>query len=168
MTSKSATILTPSMSTMTLGNLPMGTIFYWLAILNRINDHCNSLLNMTLSASCRDGISSFLLLTFLGWAIHFCLPFDLFHVIITTDPMDPKAAKLPILSPICSRVVLLQLHLPLILCIIQNHFASLCLVSMMWDTLWPSFDMVGSYRLHFIIREFDQETPFQYLKACMS
>ena len=82
----------------------------------------NSLLNMTLLASCRVSISSFRSLTFLGWSIHFCLPFDLCCVIMTTDPMDPKAAKLPVVSLICSRVVLLQLHLPLILCTIQKQF----------------------------------------------
>ena len=55
----------------------------------------SSLLNMTLSASCRVGISSFLSLTFLDWAIHICLPFYLCHVIMTTDRMDPKFSKLP-------------------------------------------------------------------------
>ena len=111
----------------------------------------NSLLNMTLSASCWVGISSFVSLTFLDWAIHFFLPFDLCHIVMTTNPVDPKAAKLPVVSLICSRVVLLRLHLPLILFIIQNHFASLCLMSMMWDTSWPSFDIVTSYRLQLII-----------------
>ena len=134
---------------------------------NSISCVCNSLLNMTLSASCQVGISSFSSLTFLGLAVHFFLPFDLCHIIMITDPMDPKATKLPFVSSICSRVVLLQLHLPLILCIIQNHLASLCLVSMMWDTLWPSFDIVTSYQLRLIIWEFDRETPFQYLRACM-
>lgn len=34
-------------------------------------------------------------LTFLGYGIYFYLPFDLCHITMTTDPMDPKAAKLP-------------------------------------------------------------------------
>lgn len=42
-----------------------------------------------------------------GLGHSFCLPFDVYHVIMTTDPMDPKAAKLPVVSPICLRVVLL-------------------------------------------------------------
>jgi len=33
-------------------------------------------------------------LTFLGWATHFFLPFDLCHIIMTTDSMDPTTAKL--------------------------------------------------------------------------
>lgn len=33
-------------------------------------------------------------LTFLGWAAHYFLPFDLCHVIKTFDPMDPKADKI--------------------------------------------------------------------------
>ena len=125
-------------------------------------------MNMTLVVSCLVGISSFVSLTFLDWDIHFFLPFDLFHVIMITNSMDTNATKLPVVSPICSRVVLLQLHLPPILCIIQNHFASLCLVSMMWDTLWPSFDTFSSCRLQLIIRKVDQETRFQYLRVCMT
>lgn len=86
---------------------------------------------------------------------------------MTTDPMDPKAAKLIVVSPICSRVVLLQLHLPLILCIIQNHFASSRLMLMMWDWLWPSFDTTAFHRIQLIIREVDQEIPFDTLElAC--
>ena len=119
------------------------------------------------SVSCRDGISSFLLLIFLGWAVHFFLPFDLYHIIMTTDPMDSKAAKLPVMSSIFSRVVLLQLHLPPILCIIQNHFASLCLVSMMWDTLCPSFDTFTSCQLHRIIQKLTERLPSSTLEiAC--
>jgi len=115
----------------------------------------SSLLNMTLSASCRVGTSSLLSLTSLCWVVHFFLPFDLYKIIMTTDPMDPKATKHLVVSSICSRVFLLQLHLPLILCIIQNHFSSFCLMSMMWDTLWPSFDTVTSCRLQLIIQEVD-------------
>ena len=86
---------------------------------------------MTLFASCQVGTSSFVSLTFLGFGpFIFFLPSNLCHVVMTTDPMDPKTAKLPVVSPICSRVVLLQLHLPLILCIIQNHLRPL--VSHQW------------------------------------
>jgi len=84
---------------------------------------------------------------------------------MTTNPMDLKTVKIPVMSPICSRVVLLQFFLPPILCIIHNHFASFCFVSMMWETLWPSFDMVVSRQLQLIIWEFDREIPFQYLRA---
>lgn len=53
-----------------------------------------SLLNMTLSALFWVGISS--LHCWLSWVgpFIFFLPFDLCHVIMTSDPMDPKAAKL--------------------------------------------------------------------------
>ena len=128
---------------------------WWGKIGNSISHVGSSLLNMTLSSSCRVGISSFSSFTFLGLATISCLPFYLYHIIMTTDPMDPKVSKLLVASSICSRVVLLQLHLPLILCIIQNHFSSFCLLSMMWETLWPSFDTVFSRRLELIIREVD-------------
>jgi len=122
-----------------------GTCQKWLGKFgNLISCVGSSLLNMTLSPSCWVWISSFESLTFLGWAINFCLPFDLYHVMMTTNPMDPKASKLPVVSLVCSRVIILQLHLPLILCIIQNHLASFCLMSMMWKKLWPSFDTVFS------------------------
>ena len=127
----------------------------------------NSLLNMTSFLRVELGYPP--LYHWPSWvlAIHFFLASDLCYVAMTTDPMDPKSAKLLVVLSICWRVVLLQLHLPLILCIIQNHFASLCLMSMMWDTLCPSFDTVSSCRLQLIIREVDPETPFQYLRACM-
>ena len=83
---------------------------------------------------------------------------------MNTDPMDPKAAKIPNVSLIHSRFVLLQLHLPLILCIIQNYFSSSRLSSMMGDSLWPSFDTVTFRRLQLIIQGFDQETHFQLLE----
>ena len=128
---------------------------WWRKIWKSISCVGNTLMNMTLFASCRVGTSSFVSLTFLGWAVHFFLPFDLCHIIMTTDPMDPKAVKLPVVSLICSRVVLLQLHLPLILCIIQNCFPSSRLTSMMWDSLLPSFDIVAYCRLQLIIWEVD-------------
>ena len=115
----------------------------------------------------RLGYFPFVSLTFLGLGCSVFLPFDLCDVIMTTNPMDPKAAKLPVVSPICSRVVLLQLHLPLFLCIIQNHFVSSHLVLMMWDSLWPSFDTVTFHWHQLIIWEVDREAPFQYLRACM-
>ena len=37
----------------------------------------------------------------------------------------------------------------------------------MWETLWPSFDQVTSYRLQLIIQEAELETPSWYLRACM-
>ena len=43
----------------------------------------------------------------------------------------------------------------------------LCLVSLMWESLWPSFEKVASCRLQLIIREVDLEAPFRYLGACM-
>ena len=62
---------------------------WWGEIENSISRVSSSLLNMTLSALCQVGISSFSSLTFLGWVIYFSLLFDLYHVIMTTDPMDP-------------------------------------------------------------------------------
>lgn len=40
-TSKSVMVWTPLMSTMMPVNLPIGTIFCWLVILNCISNHCN-------------------------------------------------------------------------------------------------------------------------------
>jgi len=61
---------------------------------NSISHVGRSLLNMSLSSLCRVGISSILSFTFQGWVIHFFLPFDLCHIIITTNPKDKKASKL--------------------------------------------------------------------------
>ena len=43
----------------------------------------------------------------------------------------------------------------------------LCLVSMMWETLWPTFDQGHFLSLQLIIQEDDLETPLWYLGACM-
>ena len=43
----------------------------------------------------------------------------------------------------------------------------LCLVSMMWETLWPTFNQVTSFRLQLFIQEVDPKTPFRYPGACM-
>ena len=95
---------------------------------NSVSYVSSSLLNMTLSTSCQVGTSSFLSLTFLGWAIYFCLPFDLCHVIMTTDPMDPKAAKLLVMVVYmfksCPSAVTLtsdSLYHPKSFCILSSH-----------------------------------------------
>ena len=93
---------------------------------------------------------------------NFLLPSNLCSVIMTTDPMDPKASKLPVLLSICSRVFLLQLHLPLILSKIILH----PFVSRRWcgihygppSTQFLSIDFKSLSR---------KLTKRRYLRACM-
>lgn len=120
----------------------------------------NSLLNMTLSTLCRVGISS--LHRWLSWVgpFIFSFPFDVFHVIMTSDSMDPKVSKL------WSCVADMFKSYPSGVTLIPNCFVSskiitsLCLTSMMWDTSRPSFDKVNSCWLQLIIWGVGLETPF--------
>ena len=104
---------------------------WWGKIGNSISRVSSSLLNMTLSALCWVGISSFSSLIFLGWVVHFfpsiwSLPHRHAH-----RSYGSKSCQTP---ESCRRyvqeLVPLQLHLLLILCTIWNHFRSF--VSYWW------------------------------------
>ena len=103
------------------------------------------------------------------WVISFDLSSALCHVVMTSDPLMSNTAESSVVLLICSREVCLCIfNLPLILC--WSYFTTimfLCLVSMMCETLWPTFYQVTSCRLQLIIQEFYRETPFWYLGACM-
>ena len=75
------------------------------------------------------------------WVIHFDLSSYLCLVTMTSDLLMSNTAKSIFVPPVCSREVDLckfqrssDSHLILI------HIIFLCLASMMWETLWPTFD----------------------------
>ena len=95
--------------------------------------------------SCRVGdISSrFFTLPPWVWVILFYLSSALFLVAMTSDPLMSNTAKLTIVSFICSREVDLCKYQPSSdshLILIHKDIMFLYLVSMMWETLWPTFD----------------------------
>ena len=123
-----------------------------------------SLLNMALVCiHVGLGTSHFIIFSCMGlgnllWLLIFSLArhhnlrsFDVKHFQIKCRATDMFKRSLP----------LQFFNLPLILC--WSWFTNiifLYLVSMMCETLWPSFDQVTSYRLQLIIQEVDLETPF--------
>ena len=76
------------------------------------------------------------------WVIPFDLSSALCLIIMTSDLLISNTAKSTVMPPICSREVdLCSFNLPLIL--IWSWFTNiifLCLASMMWEKLWPTFD----------------------------
>ena len=77
------------------------------------------------------------------WVILFDLSSALFLVIMTFDLLMSKTAKSTVVLPICSREVELCKYQPSSdshLILIHKNIMFLCLVSMMWETLWPTFD----------------------------
>ena len=61
-------------------------------------------------------------------------------VTMTPDHLMSNTAKSAVVPPICSREVDLCRILNLPLIPHTKHFILLCLASMMWETLWPTFD----------------------------
>lgn len=105
-----------------------------------------SLLNIdTLSASFQVGISSLCHCPFEFWVIHFAS----FHLILAASSW-PLIPWCKIVAKLWSRVadmfkslILLQfvsLHTFLRFSVSSTFILFLCLASMMWEKLWPSFD----------------------------
>ena len=103
------------------------------------------------------------------WVISFDHSSALCHEIMTSDPLMSNTAKSSVVSLIYSREIFLCSFQPpsYFLLVLIHKYHIPCLVSMMWETLWPSFDQVTSCRLQLIIWEVDLETLFRYLGVCM-
>jgi len=74
------------------------------------------------------------------WDILFDHSSTHFLVVMTPDHLTSNTAKSAIVPPTCSREVDLCRILNLPLISHTKHVIPLCLVSMMWETLWPTFD----------------------------
>ena len=74
------------------------------------------------------------------WVILFDLSSAHCLVIMTSDPSMSNTANSTVVPPICSREVDLCRILNLPLIPHTKHLILLCLVSMMWETLWPTFN----------------------------
>ena len=77
------------------------------------------------------------------WVILFDLSSSLCLVAMTSDPLMSNTAKSTVVPPICSREVDLCKFQPSSdshMILIHQEIMFLCLVSMMWETLWPTFD----------------------------
>ena len=77
------------------------------------------------------------------WVIPFDLSSALCLVTMTSDLLMSNAAKSTVVSFICSREVDLCKYQPSSdshLILIHKNIMFLCLVSMMWETLWPTFN----------------------------
>ena len=77
------------------------------------------------------------------WVIPFDLSFSLYLVIMTYNLLMSNIAKLTVVPFICSREVDLYKYQPSSdshLIVIHKNIMFLCLTSMMWETLWPTFD----------------------------
>ena len=77
------------------------------------------------------------------WVIHFDLSSALCLVIMNLDLLMSNTAKSTVVPPICSREVDLCKYQPSSdshLILIHKDIMFLCLASMMWETLWPTFD----------------------------
>ena len=77
------------------------------------------------------------------WVILFYLSSALFLVAMTSDPLMSNSAKLTVVPFICSREVDLCRYQPCSdshLILIHEYIMFLCLMSMMWETLWPTFN----------------------------
>ena len=112
--------------------------------------HCRvgsmSLLNMAL-VCIRVGLgTSHLAITLPSWVwvISFDLSVTLCHVIMTSYSSMSNTAKSIVVPSICSREVDLCLYQPSsdshTILIHNKNIMFLCLVSMMWESLWPTFD----------------------------
>ena len=96
--------------------------------------------------SCRVGDISSRCFTLLPWV--WVISFDLssVHCLVTMtfDPLMSNTAKSTVMSFICSREVGLCKYQPSsvshTILIHNKNIMFLCLVSMMWETLWPTFD----------------------------
>jgi len=126
-----------------------------------------SLLNMTLFASCRVGISSFVSLTFLGWAIYFfpsilSLPRHHGHWSHGSKSYQTSSFVTDLFKSCPSPVTLtfVSLYCPKSFFMFLSHVD---FVGNIMALLWQ-----GHFRrLQLIILEVDRETPFQHLRACM-
>ena len=77
------------------------------------------------------------------WVIPFDLSSALCLVIMTPDLLMSNNSKSIVVPPICSREVELCKYQPSSdshLILIHKYIMFLCLASMMWETLWPTFD----------------------------
>ena len=77
------------------------------------------------------------------WVIPFDLSSTLCLVIMTSDIFMSNTTKSTVVLPICSREVDLYKFQPSSdshLIVIHKNILFLCLTSMMWETLWPTFD----------------------------
>ena len=111
--------------------------------------HCRvgsmSLLNMAL-VYIRFGLGKYHLISQLPpwvWVIPFDLSSALCLVTMTSDLLMSNTAKLTVVPFICSREVDLCKYQPSSdshLIVIHKKIIFLCLVSMMWETLWPTFN----------------------------
>ena len=112
---------------------------------NRCRVGSMSLLNMAL-IYIRVGLGTSHLIFLLPpwvWVILFDLSSALCLVTMTSDPLMSKCCQIHCRAVICSREVDLCKLQPSSyshLIVIHKHIMFLCLVSMMWETLWPTFD----------------------------
>ena len=111
--------------------------------------HCHvssmSLLNMALVCICVGLGTSHLVFHLLPlvWVIPFDLSSARCLVVMTFDLLMSNTAKSTVVPPICSREVdlyIFQTSSNSHLILIHKDIMFLCLVSMMWETLWPTFD----------------------------
>ena len=95
--------------------------------------------------SCRVGDISSRCFTLIPWV--WVISFDLSSVhclvTMTSDPLMSNTAKSTVVPFACSREVDLCKYQPSSdshMILIHKNIMFLCLVSMMWETLWPTFD----------------------------
>ena len=91
------------------------------------------------------------------WIIPFDLSFALCLVTMTSDLLMSNTAKSTVVPLICSREVDLYKYQPSSdshLIVVHKNIMFLCLVSMIWETIWPTFDQA-----HFL------STPTHYPRS---
>ena len=112
---------------------------------NRCRVGSMSLLNMAL-VCIRVGLGTSHLIICLPpwvWVISFDLSSALCHVTMTSDPLMSNTAKLTVVLPYVQEKLTSTKFQPSSdshLILIHKDIMFLCLVSMMWETLWPTFD----------------------------
>ena len=88
--------------------------------------------------------SRFFTLPLWVWVIPFDLSSALCLVAMTSDLLMSNTAKSTVVPPICSREVDICTFQPSsdshMILIHNKNIMFLCLMSMMWETLWPAFD----------------------------
>ena len=121
-----------------------GTHQRWLGKRNHNYDRVGSmsLLNMALVCIRVWVGTSHLVLHFLPWVWVILFDHSSAHCLVTMTPdhLMSNTAKSTVVPPICSREVDLCKILNLTLISHTKHVIPLCLMSMMWETLWPTFD----------------------------